>query len=70
MIGPMSTVRLPARFGTSVSDAQRLRDTLLFDHRIEVPVFAGEPLTLRISAQIYVDLADIERLAAAVESIP
>jgi isopenicillin-N epimerase len=70
MIGPMATVRLPRRFGSSVADAKRLRDTLLFDHDIEVPVFAGDPLTLRVSAQIYLDLTDIERLAAVVGKLP
>ncbi len=68
MIGPMSTVRLPARFGTTAADASKLRDTLLFDHHIEVPVYAGDPLTVRISAQIYVGMSDIERFADAIDS--
>jgi isopenicillin-N epimerase len=38
-------------------------------HRIEVPVMAiGPHLWLRISAQIYNDLTDYERLAAAIAS--
>jgi isopenicillin-N epimerase len=69
MIGPMATVRLPARFGTTAADAQRLRDTLLFDHGIEAPVFGGECLTLRVSAQIYLGISDVERLADVVASL-
>ena len=67
MIGTMATVPLPSRLGGTVADAGRVRDALLFDHRIEVHVFAFRGACYaRISGQIYNDLADVERLADAV----
>ena len=43
------------------------RDALLFEDRIEAQVHAAHGcLWARISAQIYVELADVERLATAV----
>ncbi|MEO5617375.1 MAG: aminotransferase class V-fold PLP-dependent enzyme [Candidatus Eisenbacteria bacterium] len=67
MIGSMVTVPLPARAGAVAADAQRLRDALLYEDRIEVQMHAqrGE-LWARVSAQVYVEIADIERLAEAV----
>jgi isopenicillin-N epimerase len=65
-IGTMITVPLPARAGTNVADAQGLRDALLFEDHIEVQLHAlGERLWTRISAQIYNDEADVQRLADA-----
>jgi len=66
MIGSMVNVRLPAEFGSTQDDAERLRAELEAE-AIEVPIYAapGE-LTTRISAQIYCDRADIERLGDAV----
>jgi len=66
-IGTMVTVPLPARVGTTREDAARLRDALLFEERIEVQLheFRGG-LWVRVSAQVYNDLADVERLAEAV----
>ena len=48
-------------------DALRLRDALLFDDGIEIPVhsYRGQ-LRARISAQVYNDMDDMERLASAV----
>lgn len=67
MIGTMATVTLPQALGTTREDALRIRDALLFDHDIEIPVHAyRERLRARISAQVYVDMDDIERLATAV----
>jgi len=44
----------------------RLRD----EHGVEVPVFAhGGVAWIRISAQIYVEMRDIERLGEAVHSM-
>ena len=62
----MVNVRLPAEFGSTQDDAERLRAALEAE-AIEVPIYAapGE-LTTRISAQIYCDRADIERLGDAV----
>ena len=67
MIGTMVTVTLPAVLGSTRDDALRLRDLLLFEDAIEVPVHAyRDRLRARISAQVYNDLTDIERLADAV----
>ena len=71
MVGCMATVPLPARFGPAdAATASRLRDALLFGHRIEVPVIArGDTLWVRLSAQVYNDESDIERLADAVDQL-
>jgi len=67
-IGSMVTVPLPERLGSTADDALTLRDALLFDDRIEVQVHAGHGrLWARVSAQIYNDDTDIERLGDAVE---
>ena len=71
MVGCMITVPLPPGLGpASVDNAQRLRDALLFTHRIEVPVIArAGALWARLSMQVYNDDADVERLAEAVEAL-
>lgn len=67
MIGAMATVPLPASLGSTKEDAGRLKDALLFEDRIEVNVHARRGrLWVRISAQVYNEMADFERLAAAV----
>lgn len=67
MIGTMANVALPAGAGSTTDDAVRLRTRLWDAERIEVPVFShGGRLTLRLSAQVYNELADVERLASAV----
>jgi isopenicillin-N epimerase len=67
MIGTMATVALPESAGTTPEAASALRDALLFDDRIEVQLHAWrERLWVRVSAQVYVEEADIERLADAV----
>jgi isopenicillin-N epimerase len=64
MLATMATVMLPEALGQTSDDAARVRDRLLFDDRIEVAVHAYEHrLWVRISAQIYNDMADIDRLA-------
>jgi isopenicillin-N epimerase len=67
LIGPMASVPLPERAGTTPAAALALRDALLFDHGIEVhmPFYRGR-VQARISAQIYNEMADIDRLAEAV----
>jgi isopenicillin-N epimerase len=66
-IGAMVTLPLPARLGSTPADAAQLRDGLLFDDRIEVQVHSGHGrLWTRVSAQIYNDRADLERLGDAV----
>jgi isopenicillin-N epimerase len=67
MIGTMATVPLPPSMEGTADNATRLRNLLLFDDRIEVQLHAyRDRLHARISAQIYNDLSDVERLAAAV----
>jgi isopenicillin-N epimerase len=63
MIGTMVTVPLPERFGSTPEDALRLRDTLLFEHNIEVHTheFRGR-LHVRVSAQVYNEMSDVEKL--------
>lgn len=66
LFGPMVNVGLPARFGTTKDEAVALQRRLLAVHGIEVPVFGDhEGLRMRISAQIYNDRSDMERLVEA-----
>ena len=66
-VGTMATVPLPARAGSDAEAAARLRDALLFEDCIEVQMHAAHGrLWARISAQVYNDLSDVERLAEAV----
>jgi isopenicillin-N epimerase len=66
MIGTMVTLRLPGRFGSTADDAAKLRDMLLFDHQIEVHVGAWKDhVCIRVSAQIYNEMSDINRLIEA-----
>src|SRR5262249_22308022 len=67
MIGSMVTVPLPPQMGTTDEDAARLRPALLVVDRIEVHLFGWRgQLWLRVSAQVYNDRSDIQRLADAV----
>jgi isopenicillin-N epimerase len=69
MIGSMVNVRLPAGLGSSADEAERVRGKLEAAG-IEVPVYsAAHELTLRVSAQVYCDRADIERLGDAVAAL-
>ena len=71
MVGCMVSVPLPERLGPAdVATARRLRDALLFEHGIEVPVIArGGALWARLSMQVYNDESDIDRLEAAVDAL-
>jgi len=70
MVGCMVSVAAPEGAGTTTEDAVRLRDKLLFDYNIEVQMHArAGRVWVRVSAQIYNDEADVERLADAVDSI-
>ncbi|MCC6165127.1 MAG: aminotransferase class V-fold PLP-dependent enzyme [Acidobacteria bacterium] len=67
LIGTMVNVGLPAALGSTREDAGRLRDALLFEDGIEIPIHAAQGhLRARISTQIYNDMDDIERFARAV----
>ena len=66
MVASMVSVPLPERFGGSAAEAARLRDTLLFEERIELHIAArGDRLAARVAIQIYNDLADVDRLGEA-----
>jgi len=70
LVGTMATIPMPDRLGSSPEDAATLRDRLLQRHRIEVQVHAWSGrLWARISAQIYNELPDLERLADAVIAV-
>jgi isopenicillin-N epimerase len=69
MVGVMVTVPLPARAGSGRDDARRMRDALLYEDGIEVQMHAWrDRVWARVSAQVYNELADVERLARAVEA--
>lgn len=66
MVGCMVSVMLPKGFGSTAKEATALKDALLFDHHIEIPILAiRERLYARISAQMYNEMADVERLERA-----
>src|SRR5262249_26298937 len=63
----MITVPLPARAGSTDAEAQRLRDALLYEERMEVQMHAWRGrLWARVCAQVYVEATDVERLAESV----
>jgi len=67
MVGCMVTVPLPQQLGTTAADAWKLREWLLHERDIEVAVVArSERLWARVSAQVYNDMSDIERLGDAI----
>lgn len=67
MIGTMATVNLPEAAGSTSEDAAALKDALLWEDAIEIPVFSIDGrLASRVSAQIYNGRDDVERLATAV----
>lgn len=66
-VGSMVTIPLPAALGSTSDDAARLRDALLDDEQIEIHAHARDGrLWVRISAQIYNDWDDIEKLDQAI----
>lgn len=69
MIGTMVTIPLPERMGSTRAHADRLRDALLYEDRIEIELHPSRGrLWVRLAAQVYNDLADVERLDAAVRA--
>jgi len=67
MVGAMITVPLPTASGTSDAEATQLRLALLLEDHIELQLHAWRGrLWARVSAQVYNDRADIERLADAI----
>ena len=64
---PSPFLATPAALGHTRDDAMRLRAALHDEDRIEIPIYPGPAqLSLRFSAQIYVDLDDVDHLADAV----
>lgn len=67
MVGCMATVALPLSLGSDARAASRLKDWLLFERGIEAPVAArGGQLWARVSAQVYNDEDDVDRLGQAI----
>ena len=67
LLGAMVTVMAPEHAGGTAEDASVLRDRLLLDEGIEVKVHAYRGrVHLRVSAQVYNEIADFEQLAHAV----
>jgi len=67
MTGAMVTLPLPERLGGDEARATRLRNALLFEDGIEVQIHAWRArLWVRLSAQVYNEMADFERLGEAV----
>lgn len=69
MVSTMASLRLPERFGPPTAEgARNLHDHLWDTHRIEVMVqpLAGA-LWMRVSGQIYNEIADLDRLVDALE---
>jgi isopenicillin-N epimerase len=67
MLGFMAAIRIPSREPATPERAQALHDSLFDAHRVEVPVIGfADALWARISAQIFNEIGDYERLAAAV----
>ncbi|MEJ2121152.1 MAG: aminotransferase class V-fold PLP-dependent enzyme [Alphaproteobacteria bacterium] len=67
MIGTMASVALPDSLSGDEATADALRDALWFEDRIEVHMARRDGrLWVRLSAQVYNELADYERLAVAV----
>ncbi len=70
MVGSMVTVPLPTHLGTTVADAERVR-AWLEQAGIEAPaLIRPDGLDVRVSAQIYCDRTDIERLGHAIDDFP
>jgi isopenicillin-N epimerase len=67
MVGTMVTVPLPERAGRTMEEAARLRLALLLEEKIEIQLHAyRDRLWVRVSAQVYNDSSEVERLGEAV----
>ena len=64
----MVVIALPAALGSTREEALGLRDALLFEDGIEIPVTARSGgLWVRLAAQVYNDADDVDRLGVAIE---
>jgi isopenicillin-N epimerase len=69
MTGCLVSVPLPISAGSSFDEAFSLQHALLYQDRIEIPILEIRGrLYARISAQVYNDISDIERLANAIKA--
>jgi isopenicillin-N epimerase len=69
MAGALVSVPLPERAGSSAQEAFALQHALLYQDRIEIPILAiNGGLYARISAQVYNQMGDIERLGQALQA--
>lgn len=69
MLGALATLELPFHADGTQEVAGALRRRLWREHRIEVPIVPfGGRCWLRISAQVFNDLSDYERLASVVSA--
>jgi len=70
MLGAMASVRLPVAVEASEANAWALRGWLRASHGIEAPAVAvGGALWIRISAQVYTERSDFDRLADALATL-
>lgn len=68
MRGAMATIELPTKLPGEVEVGRALNARIWDKHRIEVPIFAfAGKLWVRISAQVYNELAEYETLAEALK---
>ena len=65
MIGSIGTLRIPNTDGATAAAAAALHDYLVDVHDIEVLVHAHDAIYLRISAQVYNERGDYEKLLVA-----
>jgi isopenicillin-N epimerase len=69
MTGCLVSVPLPERAGSSPQEAFELQHALLYQDQIEIPILAiNGGLYARISAQVYNQMSDIERLGQALQA--
>ena len=70
MIGATATIRVPEAVTARFDDPQHLHDRIVDDHAIELPAYAADGhYWLRISAQVYNEAEEYDRLAEAVAGL-
>lgn len=68
MVGCMASLPLPERAGSAREQATAMRTALLYEDGIEAPIHAWRGrLWTRLSAQVYNEAADFERLGDAID---
>jgi len=64
----MALAPLPENLPAETVEADALRDHLLYEHNIEVPIMVrANRLWARLAAQVYCQMSDFEVLAGAVQ---